>query len=67
MVFGIWKQDIDQVLLLTRCIEPGTLFVNGLPETSAQVPLDCFRQPVISRENGIDGLLKYTEAKAAFV
>lgn len=64
---GIWTKDIDKALLLTRRIKSGTVFVNTFLETSVQMPFGGFKQSGIGRENGIDGLLEYTETKAAFI
>lgn len=64
---GIWTKDIDKALLLTRRLKSGTVFVNTFLETSVQMPFGGFKQSGLGRENGIDGLLEYTEVKSAFV
>lgn len=64
---GLWTKDVDKAILITRRLKSGTVFVNTFLETSVQMPFGGFKQSGIGRENGIDGLLEYTEVKSAFI
>ncbi|MCT4371609.1 aldehyde dehydrogenase family protein [Yangia mangrovi] len=64
---GLWTKDVDKAILITRRLKSGTVFVNTFLETSVQMPFGGFKQSGVGRENGIDGLLEYTEVKSAFI
>lgn len=64
---GIWTKDIDKAMLLSRRLKSGTVFVNTFLETSVQMPFGGYKKSGIGRENGIDGLLEYTEVKSTFI
>ena len=64
---GCWTKDLDKAILVSRQLRSGTVFVNTFLETSVQMPSGGFKQSGIGRENGIDGLLEYTEVKTTFI
>lgn len=64
---GLWTKDLDKAILVARRLRSGTVFVNTFLETSVQMPFGGFKQSGIGRENGIDGLLEYTEVKSTFI
>ncbi|KGJ11156.1 acyl-CoA reductase-like NAD-dependent aldehyde dehydrogenase [Paracoccus versutus] len=64
---GLWTKDLDKAILVSRRLRSGTVFVNTFLETSVQMPFGGFKQSGIGRENGIDGLLEYTEVKSTFI
>lgn len=64
---GLWTKDVDKAILVARRLRSGTVFVNTFLETSVQMPFGGFKHSGIGRENGLDGLLEYTEVKSTFI
>lgn len=64
---GLWTKDVDKAILVARRLRSGTVFVNTFLETSVQMPFGGFKQSGVGRENGLDGLLEYTEVKSTFI
>ena len=64
---GLWTKDVDKALQLSKRLKSGTVYVNTYLETAPQMPFGGFKQSGLGRENGLDGLLEYTEVKSTFV
>lgn len=64
---GLWTKDIDKAIAVSQRLNSGTVFVNTYLETSPQLPFGGFKESGIGRENGLDGLLEYTEVKSTFI
>lgn len=64
---GIWTKDVDKALMLSKRLRSGTVFVNTYFETAPQMPFGGFKESGIGRENGVEGLLEYTEVKSTLV
>lgn len=64
---GLWTKDIDKAIRVSRELKSGTVYVNTFLETSVQMPFGGFKESGIGRENGMDGLLEFTEVKSVFI
>ena len=64
---GVWTKDIDKALSASRRLKSGLVFVNTYLETAPQLPFGGLKQSGLGRENGLDGLLEFTEVKSTFV
>ena len=64
---GLWTKDVDKALSISRRLRSGTVFVNTYLETAPQLPFGGFKQSGQGRENGMDGLLEFTEVKSTIV
>jgi acyl-CoA reductase-like NAD-dependent aldehyde dehydrogenase len=64
---GLWTKDVDKALQVSKRLKSGTVYVNTYLETAPQLPFGGFKQSGIGRENGLDGLLEFTEVKSTFV
>jgi acyl-CoA reductase-like NAD-dependent aldehyde dehydrogenase len=64
---GLWTKDIDRALRYSRRLKSGTVYVNTYLETSVQMPFGGFKESGLGRENGMDGLLEFTETKSTFI
>jgi len=64
---GLWTKDVDKALSLSRQLRSGTVFVNTYLETAPQLPFGGYKQSGLGRENGLDGLLEFTEIKSTVV
>ncbi|MBB4234749.1 aldehyde dehydrogenase family protein [Rhizobium esperanzae] len=64
---GVWTKDIDKAIQVSRELKSGTVSVNTFLETSVQMPFGGYKESGIGRENGMDGLLEFTEVKSIFI
>ncbi|WP_322054477.1 aldehyde dehydrogenase family protein [Paraburkholderia bannensis] len=64
---GLWTKDIDKAIAVSQRLRSGTVFVNTYLESAPQMPFGGFKESGVGRENGLDGLLEYTEVKSTFV
>lgn len=64
---GLWTKDIDKALSISRRLRSGTVFVNTYLETAPQLPFGGVKQSGLGRENGLEGLLEFTELKSTIV
>ncbi|PZU83283.1 MAG: sorbosone dehydrogenase [Shinella sp.] len=64
---GVWTKDIDKAIKVSRELKSGTVYVNTFLETSVQMPFGGFKESGVGRENGMDGLLEFTEVKSTFI
>lgn len=64
---GVWTKDIDKAIQVSRELKSGTVYVNTFLETSVQMPFGGFKESGVGRENGMDGLLEFTEVKSTFI
>lgn len=64
---GIWTSNLDKAMGVSRRLRSGTVYVNTYLETAPQMPFGGFKESGHGRENGLEGLLEYTEVKSTFV
>jgi len=64
---GVWTKDIDKAIQVSRELKSGTVYVNTFLETAVQMPFGGFKESGLGRENGMDGLLEFTEVKSTFI
>ncbi|MBY6208637.1 MULTISPECIES: aldehyde dehydrogenase family protein [Halomonas] len=64
---GLWTKDVDKAIQVSQRLKSGTVFVNTYLETAVQMPFGGFKQSGIGRENGLEGLLEFTEIKSTFI
>lgn len=64
---GVWTKDIDKAISVSQKLRSGTVYVNTYFETTPQLPFGGFKESGIGRENGMAGLLEFTETKSTFV
>jgi acyl-CoA reductase-like NAD-dependent aldehyde dehydrogenase len=64
---GLWTKDIDKAISVSQRLRSGTVFVNTYLESAPQMPFGGFKESGVGRENGLDGLLEYTEVKSTFI
>ncbi|MDX8356477.1 aldehyde dehydrogenase family protein [Sphingopyxis terrae] len=64
---GVWTMDINKALTIARRLRSGTVFVNTYLETAPQLPFGGYKQSGQGRENGLEGLLEFTEIKSTVV
>jgi len=63
---NIWTSDLSRAHRLARRIRAGTIRINGAGMDPA-LPFGGFKQSGWGRENGLEGVLAYTELKSVAV
>ena len=64
---GMWTKDLDKAVQVSRELKSGMIYVNTFLETAVQLPFGGFKESGVGRENGLDGLLEFTEVKSTFI
>lgn len=64
---AVWSKDVSQALAIAKRLETGTVWINQNLESSPSVPLGGHKQSGIGVENGVAGLMEFTQAKSIFV
>ena len=64
---GLWTKDIDKALQVSRRLKSGTVWVNTFLDGAPQMPFGGHKQSGLGRENGIEGLTEFMDAKSTFI
>jgi betaine-aldehyde dehydrogenase len=60
---GIWTRDVDRAWRVGRAIRAGTVWINTYHHFYPEAEVGGFRGSGLGRQQGIDGLLEFTETK----
>lgn len=63
---ALWTQDLDRARGLTRDIEAGAVFVNGLVASDPRLPFGGIKASGYGRELGVLGLHEFTNIKTVW-
>jgi len=61
---SVWTQDINAAWRAARAFESGIVWINAEPNAPYQLPFGGVKESGLGRENGVQGLLDYTEVKS---
>ncbi len=64
---AVWSNDIDQAVAVAHRLETGTVWINQNLQTLPHTPLGGHKQSGIGVENGLHGLLEFTQTKAIYI
>ncbi|KAJ8727506.1 hypothetical protein PYW07_001625 [Mythimna separata] len=64
---GIFTTNVNNVLQFAKHVEAGTVWVNTYLAFTPQSPFGGFKDSGLGRENGMDGVLAFTEVKNVVV
>jgi acyl-CoA reductase-like NAD-dependent aldehyde dehydrogenase len=64
---SLWTRDIGRAIRVSREIRSGLLSINSDSSSYIQAPFGGYRHSGIGREQGLDGLLDFTEVKNVYV
>ncbi|KIC15715.1 aldehyde dehydrogenase [Leisingera sp. ANG-DT] len=64
---GIWSKDSARAMRLAHRIGAGTVYINNYFASAPQSPVGGFKASGYGRENGIEGLLAFTQTKSVWL
>lgn len=64
---AVWSADIDQAVRIAHRLETGTVWINQNLQNTPFTPLAGHKQSGFGVENGIAGLMEFTQPKAIFI
>lgn len=60
---GLWTNDLNRTWRLGRAIESGTIWINTYHHFYGEMEVGGFKRSGIGRQQGVEGLLEFTETK----
>lgn len=60
---GLWTSNLDRTWRMSRGIEAGTIWINTYHHFYGEVEVGGFKHSGIGRQQGIEGLMEFTETK----
>lgn len=63
---ALWTRDLDRARALSRRIEAGAVFVNGVVASDPRLPFGGIKQSGYGRELGVYGLREFTNIKTVW-
>ncbi|MEQ5837282.1 aldehyde dehydrogenase family protein [Marinobacter sp. NFXS9] len=64
---AVWSKDIELAVSVAQRLDTGTVWINQNLESSPSVPLGGHKQSGIGVENGVAGLMEFTQPKSIFI
>jgi len=64
---AIWAKDIDQAVMIAHRMETGTIWINNNLQSLPHAPFSGSKNSGFGVENGMAGLLEYTQPKSIFI
>ncbi|MCD4852030.1 aldehyde dehydrogenase family protein [Arthrobacter sp. AK01] len=60
---GLWTNNLDRAWRVGRGVEAGTVWINTYHHFYGEMEVGGFKKSGIGRQQGVDGLLEFTESK----
>ena len=64
---GVWSRDAARAQRIANRIAAGTVYINTYFSSAPQSPVGGYKGSGYGRENGIDGLLAFTQVKSVWL
>ncbi|NGY04325.1 aldehyde dehydrogenase family protein [Solimonas terrae] len=64
---AVWSADVDRALEVARRLDTGTVWINQNLQSTPQAPLGGHKHSGIGVENGLVGLLEFTQTKSIYI
>jgi acyl-CoA reductase-like NAD-dependent aldehyde dehydrogenase len=64
---AVWSKNIDKALEVAKRLETGTVWINQNLQTSPFTPFAGHKQSGVGVENGLAGLLEFTQPKVFYI
>lgn len=60
---SLWSKDVELATSIAHRLQTGKVWINEIHELNPYIPLGGHKQSGIGVENGIEGLMEYTNAQ----
>jgi len=64
---AVWSADIEQAVAVAKRLETGTVWINQNLQTTPSAPLAGHKHSGLGVENGLAGLLEFTQPKTLYI
>ena len=64
---AVWSSDIEKAVSIAHRLETGTVWINQNMQSAPNTPLGGHKKSGIGVENGLAGLLEFTQSKAIYI
>ncbi|MET0988299.1 MAG: aldehyde dehydrogenase family protein, partial [Steroidobacteraceae bacterium] len=64
---AVWSSDIDKAVSIAHRLDTGTVWINQNLQSAPGTPLGGHKKSGIGVENGLAGLLEFTQTKAIYI
>jgi acyl-CoA reductase-like NAD-dependent aldehyde dehydrogenase len=64
---GVWTTDLARAHRMARMLSAGTIWINAYRSLAPNMPFGGYKASGIGRENGLDALRSFTQAKSVWV
>lgn len=64
---AVWSKDVEQAVSIAHRMDTGTVWINQNLRSSPSTPLGGHKKSGIGVENGVAGLLEFTQVKAIYI
>jgi acyl-CoA reductase-like NAD-dependent aldehyde dehydrogenase len=64
---AVWSRDVDLAVSVAKRLDTGTVWINQNLQSTPMIPLAGHKHSGFGVENGIAGLLEYTQPKSIFI
>ena len=64
---AVWSKDVDQAVAIAHRLETGTVWINENLQSTPNTPLAGHKGSGFGVENGLPGLLEFTQPKAIYI
>jgi acyl-CoA reductase-like NAD-dependent aldehyde dehydrogenase len=64
---AVWSKDVDKAVEIAHRLETGTVWINQNLQATPMTPLAGAKQSGFGVENGLAGLLEFTQTKAIYI
>jgi succinate-semialdehyde dehydrogenase / glutarate-semialdehyde dehydrogenase len=64
---ALWTRDIDRARRLSRRIEAGAVFINGMVASDPRLPFGGIKRSGYGRELGVYGIREFTNIKSVWI
>ncbi|WP_322045027.1 aldehyde dehydrogenase family protein [Paraburkholderia sp. J67] len=64
---AVWSKDVDLALAVAKRLDTGTVWINQNLQSTPMIPLAGHKHSGFGVENGLAGLLEYTQPKSIFI
>ena len=64
---SVWSSDLNLAQAIAHRLDAGTVQINQILQSSPSAPISGHKHSGFGMENGLSGLLEFTQSKAIFI